>query len=166
MIMKNAITAMTLLTTLMMWSATVFAAGPIAERQGMQQNRIKQGVKSGAVTRQELNHLQRDQRQIRMVKQRAWQDGHLSRHEQARVARMQNQASHKIHRMKTNAVSHPSRGYAYQPVRHQAYPRHQTVRPPCPQPVHRRQVITYPSGFLGVAVAQPGWSLALSTTLD
>lgn len=76
----------------------------VNRRQARQQQRIRQGVRSGALTRREAGHLERQQRRINRQKRRdmARHHGHLSRREQARLNRRQNRENRRIFRKKHN----------------------------------------------------------------
>lgn len=79
------------------------AQTPVARnRQINQQKRIKQGVRSGELTRGEVRRLEREQNQIRRMKVRARTDGEVTDRERARIMREQNQASRHIFRTKNN----------------------------------------------------------------
>jgi hypothetical protein len=158
-IMKKIVAIGTVIGTLMVTSIS-FAAGPIGQRQQIQQQRINQGVRSGTVTKQEMRHLRQDQKAIQAAKNRALKDGYLNRGEKARISRMQNEASRHIQRAKTNNRHLPYRDCRYQKG-HQVKVHPRPVPTPCPPSV----AVIRPAGFIGISVTQPGWSLAWSTAL-
>jgi hypothetical protein len=80
-------------------SLTMAEAG-VRQRQVRQQNRIYQGVNSGALTRGEFRRLEREQYHIQRDKQTAWSDGEITRRERARLNRELNHASRDIYREK------------------------------------------------------------------
>jgi hypothetical protein len=97
--------------SLMKWFATaalvaamvpVFAlAQGINERERNQQQRIRQGVRSGELTRREALRLEREQAQIRFAEARARRSGgEFTLRERARIQRELNQSSRHIRRQK------------------------------------------------------------------
>ena len=85
-------------------SASVWAQGPVPgihtprvdQRQANQEQRIDQGVASGALTRREVHRLGREQLLIGRAENRAKADGAVTAQERQRLHRMQNQASSDI----------------------------------------------------------------------
>jgi hypothetical protein len=86
-------------TVSLLGSLTMAEAG-VRQRQVRQQNRIYQGVNSGALTRGEFRRLEREQYHIQRDKQRAWSDGKVTRPERARLNGELNHASRDIYREK------------------------------------------------------------------
>jgi len=76
-------------------------------RQERQQARIRQGVRSGQLTRRETRRMREDQRDIRQLERAYQSDGTLTRAERADLHREQNQASRRIHRQKHDAQDRP-----------------------------------------------------------
>ena len=72
------------------------------QRNINQQDRIKQGVQSGALTNKEASNLERGQARIDRKEARAGADGHVSAREQARIQKAENKQSNKIYREKHN----------------------------------------------------------------
>lgn len=72
------------------------------QRNINQQNRIEQGVQSGALTNKETAHLERGQGRIDRKEARVGADGHVSAREQARIQHAENKQSNKIYREKHN----------------------------------------------------------------
>lgn len=147
---------------LLIFGGTAFAARTVGQRQVKQQERISQGVRSGSINRHEFRELRRDQRRIQDVKRHARRDGYVSRREMNRIHRMQDRASGRIHRAKTN------HNYHYGPVRHQVRPYRPCYRP-APvyvAPAIRPHVVYHGGSYLSGAVVQPGFSMALSVGLD
>jgi hypothetical protein len=72
------------------------AQANINERQANQQQRIKQGVQSGELTKREAYQLKMNQRHINRTEARYRADGHLSKGERARLNRMENKQSANI----------------------------------------------------------------------
>ncbi len=72
------------------------------QRNINQQDRIKQGVQSGALTNKEASNLERGQARIDRKEARAGADGHVGAREQARIQKTENKQSNKIYRNKHN----------------------------------------------------------------
>jgi hypothetical protein len=72
------------------------------QRNINQQNRIEQGVQSGALTNKETANLERGQARIDRKEARAGANGHVSAREQARIQNAENNQSKKIYREKHN----------------------------------------------------------------
>jgi len=77
----------------------------VTQRQINQQKRIKQGVKSGQLTRGETRRVERQQRRIQAKKRMDKREtgGKLTPKNKAQLNRMQNRASRHIYRAKHNA---------------------------------------------------------------
>jgi hypothetical protein len=73
-------------------------------REAVQQDRIADGLASGALTGREYNRLERQQARIERVREHAWADGSLSRAERRRLTLAQNHASASIARLKHNPI--------------------------------------------------------------
>ena len=67
-----------------------------------QHTRIKQGVKSGELTKSETKNLVRDQKEIRQDVKSAKSDGIVTGAEKKEIRKDQRQASREIHRKKHN----------------------------------------------------------------
>jgi hypothetical protein len=76
------------------------------QRNINQQDRIKQGVQSGALTNKEASNLERGQARIDRKEARAGADGHIGTREQARIQKAENKQSNKIYREKHNNRTH------------------------------------------------------------
>ena len=74
----------------------------IDHRRIEQRERIRQGVRSGQLTRHETRHLRVNARHIHRVERRAKADGQLSRRERVHINRMQDRESRRIFRFKHN----------------------------------------------------------------
>jgi hypothetical protein len=74
----------------------------VNERQRNQHNRIKQGVKSGELTRKEAAKLRNEEKTIQAEKQMAKADGKVTPAERAKIRRDQNRANRDIYRKKHN----------------------------------------------------------------
>jgi hypothetical protein len=74
-------------------------------RQAHQKERIKQGVRSGELTRRETGGLVRGQVRVNRMERRAEADGKVTRKERLRLERAQNKQSRRIFRKKHNRRS-------------------------------------------------------------
>ena len=80
----------------------------VERRMDKQHRRIKQGVRSGELTRYETRKLRKQQRRIAKMKYRFMYDGYLNRHESRKLQYKLDAASDRIYRFKHN---HKTRGY-------------------------------------------------------
>lgn len=78
------------------------ATPQVTKRQVKQTQRIKQGVRSGDLTRAETKQLAKQQRRIQRGKRRAKADGDVTRRERATLRARQNAASRNVRRKKNN----------------------------------------------------------------
>jgi hypothetical protein len=76
-------------------------------RQHNQQQRVRQGVRSGELTRRETRRLAEDQRDVRQLERAYKSDGQLTRGERADLHHEQNQASRDIYQQKHDAQDRP-----------------------------------------------------------
>lgn len=74
----------------------------IDRRQEKQEQRIEQGVQSGALTPKEAGRLEAQQARIAQEEARMKADGNLTRAERAKLTHDQNRASKAIYRKKHN----------------------------------------------------------------
>jgi hypothetical protein len=74
----------------------------VTHRQINQQARIKEGVKSGELTKGETRRLEREQAKIQYDKKEAKSDGKITPEERNHLQREQNKASRDIRRLKQN----------------------------------------------------------------
>jgi len=79
------------------------ATPKVTKRQVHQQQRIKQGVKSGELTKGEAARLEAREGKIAVDKAKAKSDGVVTPGERAKLNREQNRASKNIYRKKHNA---------------------------------------------------------------
>jgi hypothetical protein len=79
------------------------ATPKVTKRQHHQQQRIKEGVKSGELTKGEAARLEAQQGKIAVDKAKAKSDGAVTPAERAKLKREQDRASKKIYRKKHNA---------------------------------------------------------------
>ncbi len=75
----------------------------VDRREHRQQRRIRQGVRSGALTRREAARLERQQRRTRHIEAKAKSDGTVTRRERVRLQRRENRTSRHIYRQKHDA---------------------------------------------------------------
>ena len=75
----------------------------VDKRQAQQEQRIEQGVASGQLNARETLRLEREQKHVASAEAKAEGDGKVTPKERARLARMQNKASHDIHHQKHDA---------------------------------------------------------------
>lgn len=73
------------------------------QRNINQEQRIEQGVKSGALTNREAGALERGQARVDHAEARAAKDGHVGEHEQDRIEHRDNKQSKEIYAEKHNA---------------------------------------------------------------
>ncbi|HKK74836.1 MAG TPA: hypothetical protein VJ953_07190 [Saprospiraceae bacterium] len=73
-----------------------------SKRQVVQTKRIKQGVKTGELTRGEVAVLGKQQRSINRSKRSAKADGQVTRAERVQIQNRQNRANRNIKRKKNN----------------------------------------------------------------
>jgi hypothetical protein len=77
-------------------------------RQQNQHQRVKQGVRSGELTRRETGVLAREQRDVRQLEREYKSDGTLTRDERIDLHQEQNQASRHIYEQKHDAQDRPA----------------------------------------------------------
>lgn len=81
-------------------TATAQNTPRIDRREHRQQRRIRQGVRSGSLTRREAARLERQQARTRAIEARAKSDGRVTARERARLHRRENRTSRHIYRQK------------------------------------------------------------------
>ena len=91
------------LTTATVSIAAAHPATPrVDRRQAMQHVRIRDGVRSGELTRGERSRVRAGQRHVRRLERRALEDGVVTRRERLQLERVQDLQSRRIARMKHN----------------------------------------------------------------
>ncbi len=80
------------------------AKKPVVKKQVRQQQKIKQGVKSGELTKKEATQLRQQQKNIAKTKQAAKADGVVTKKEKAIINHKQKNAAGNIARKKHNKV--------------------------------------------------------------
>ena len=87
------------------FAASSYADTPkIDNREAKQEQRIDQGIRSGALTPKEEAKLDAGQARVQRMEEQAKADGHVTKHERKRINHEQNVQSKKIHDMKHNAA--------------------------------------------------------------
>ena len=81
-------------------SASAQQTPSVDRREYRQQRRIRQGVRSGRLSRREAARLERQQARTRRLEARAKSDGVVTRRERARLQRRENRTSRHIYRQK------------------------------------------------------------------
>jgi hypothetical protein len=96
----------TKLLTLLIFAAIIFATGnanaQVRHRAVNQHHRIKQGVKSGELTKAEARNLRKDQRDVRKDVKEAKSDGKVTAKEKRKIEKEQRKDSREIYRKKHN----------------------------------------------------------------
>lgn len=83
------------------WAQSDPAATPrVDQRQANQERRIDEGIASGTLTAAEAKRLEKEQAVINRAEDKAKADGTVTTQERKRLHRMQDRASHDIHRQK------------------------------------------------------------------
>lgn len=99
--MSNRIKKISVLIFASCFSAQLLAGTPVLdERQDNQNARIKQGVKSGELTKKEARKLAKGQKQLREMERKAKADGTVTKKERAHLQHKANVESGKIYRNK------------------------------------------------------------------
>lgn len=101
--MLKAVFSITAIT--LAFAASSYADTPkIDNREAKQEQRIDQGIRSGALTPKEEAKLDAGQAKIEKMEEKAKADGHVTKHERKRINHEQNVQDKKIHDMKHNAA--------------------------------------------------------------
>lgn len=79
----------------------------VDQRQQNQKERIREGVKSGELTKKEAARLRAEQRAIKAEERMAKADGKVTRAERAKLRHDQNKASADIYKQKHDAQKRP-----------------------------------------------------------
>ena len=83
-----------------MLCAPLFAGNPADRREHNQKARIRQGVKSGELTRNETQKLLKEQARIRALERKAKSDQEITRKEVRKLDRFLDKAGKYIHKQK------------------------------------------------------------------
>ena len=99
--MKKHLQAIAVLSLLLPAAAFAQANTPrVDQREANQEQRIDQGVASGALTQREANRMERGQQHVENMENRAKADGVVTRRERARLHEAQNVESRRIYAQK------------------------------------------------------------------
>jgi uncharacterized membrane protein YebE (DUF533 family) len=104
-----ALVTLTTLTATSSASAWGFSTPEIDSRQANQEQRIRQGLRDGSLTRYEAERLIAEQRRIQDMESAAKRDGYISRSERAAIDRAQDNASRHIYQERHDGESRHSR---------------------------------------------------------
>lgn len=91
-------------------------AGRNQNREHRQENRIGQGVQSGELTNREGKRLARGQKKVDHFQKKAMEDGVMSAEEKAKLEKMQDRQSRRIHKQKHDGQARPDAPAAEQPA--------------------------------------------------
>lgn len=80
--------------------APLFAVNPVDSREHNQKTRIRQGVKTGELTRNETRHLLKEEAKIRTFERKAKSDGEISAKEKSKLNRFLDKANRDIYKQK------------------------------------------------------------------
>jgi hypothetical protein len=80
--------------------APLFAANPVDRREHNQKTRIRQGVKSGELTRNETQRLLKEQARIRALERKVKSDHEITRKEVKKLDRVLDKAGKDIRKQK------------------------------------------------------------------
>ena len=138
----------------LMWCSAAWAERS-SNRDYRQTRRIRQGIRSGKITRPEVRRLKKEQRRIDKAYHRASADGHLNWRERQRLDKMQDRASRHIYRAKRNHY----RNGAYRAYRYRrAVVHNHNVYYYSPE-----MEADYAGGYaFSVGVSNTGWQFAFS----
>jgi len=82
--------------------APLLAQNPVDQREQNQRARIRQGVKSGELTRNEARQLVKKEAKIRSVERKAKSDGEITRKEARKLNRFLDKSSRDIRKQKND----------------------------------------------------------------
>lgn len=98
--LKNIVTALCVSVLALPALAQTASTPRIDQRQANQQQRIEQGVQSGALTQQEAARLQHGQEHVQNIENKATADGKVTAKERARIEHAQDVQSKRVYRQK------------------------------------------------------------------
>src|SRR5262245_11781815 len=81
-------------------TVSAYAENPVNRRQANQRDRIRQGVRSGELTRVEARHLAVKEAQIRLTEAKVKADGEVTAKEARKLDHQLDRASHAIYHQK------------------------------------------------------------------
>ena len=100
--MKKAAVVILSALLISLFSVAGVMAGQTRGQHNDQKARIRQGIRSGELTRAESRILRSEQTRIERARRLAWADGRLTPAERYRLKRMRQLAGHDIYRLKHN----------------------------------------------------------------
>lgn len=110
-----------MLTAPLAASAQSTATPKFDQRQANQEQRINQGVQSGALTPKESGRLEKGQDHLQTMEDRAKSDGHVTRQERAQLQHAENRQSERIYRQKHDRQHDYNHNGRVDRPRHAAY---------------------------------------------
>jgi hypothetical protein len=102
--MLKAVFSITAITLAFATSSHAVDTPKIDNREAKQEQRIDQGIRSGALTPKEEAKLDAGQAKVQKMEEKAKADGTVTKHERKRIKHEQNVQDKKIHDMKHNAA--------------------------------------------------------------
>jgi hypothetical protein len=100
MIMKKVVAFISFIVLLGVIHAQAQSTPVVDERQHHQRHRIRQGVRTGELTRVEAQEARGNQRKVRRTERRAKADGVVTGRERVRIHHKQNKASRALYKDK------------------------------------------------------------------
>ena len=100
--MLKAVFSMTAITLAFATSSYAVDTPKIDNREAKQEQRIDQGIRSGALTPKEEAKLDAGQAKVEKMEEKAKADGTVTKHERKRIKHQQDVQDKKIHNMKHN----------------------------------------------------------------
>ncbi len=100
--MLKAVFSFTAITLAFATSSYAVDTPKIDSREAKQEQRIDQGIRSGALTPKEEAKLDAGQAKVEKMEEKAKADGTVTKHERKRIKHEQNVQDKKIHNMKHN----------------------------------------------------------------
>jgi len=138
------------LTLLLIGGSVAWADKKQGNRNQNQNARIKQGVRTGEITKCELKRLKKEQARIHAARRHAAADGCISRRERQHLQRMRDRAGRHIYFAKHNPRTTCPPG---------TYKKHHThYRQHAPAPAPRNDWF-----YFGGHIMQPGWGFGWAT---
>ncbi len=138
------------LSLLLIGGSVAWADKKHGNRHQNQKDRIKQGVRTGEITKCELNRLKKEQARIHVARRHAKTDGWINHRERQQLQRLRDRAGRHIYLAKHNPWAACPQG---------AYKKHHApYRPYAAVPAPRNDRF-----YFGGHIAQPGWGFGWST---
>ena len=151
----------TLILTLMWCSAAWADRSNIRDHR--QAHRIRQGIRSGEITRPEARGLKNEQLRINRAYHRAVADGLLNWRERVQLKKMQDRASRHIYRAKHNPVRRRLHRHSHQGAHGAFCHRHAVVHENIVNYYYPAMETDYADGYeFSVGVSDTGWQFGFS----